>query len=111
MTIGERIKKLRIEHNMTQEELGEKIGAIKQTVHKYENGTITNIPVERIEAIAKVFGVTEAYIMGWEDKKPEHPSAMFKRKGLQVLFSVAKDLDDEALSFLNDMANYMRKDD
>lgn len=111
MTIGERIKKLRLEHNMTQEELGEKIGAIKQTVHKYENGTITNIPIERIEAIAKVFGVPEAYIMGWEEKKPEHPSAMFKRQGLNVLFSVAKDLDDEALEYLKDMARHMKKDD
>lgn len=111
MTIGERIKKLRLEHGMTQEELGEKIGAIKQTVHKYENGTITNIPIDRIEAIAKVFGVSEAYIMGWEEKKPEHPSAMFKRQGLNVLFSVAKDLDDEALEYLKDMAKHMKKGD
>lgn len=71
MTIGERIKKLRLEHNMTQEELGEKIGAIKQTVHKYENGTITNIPTEKIETIAKVFGVSASYIMGWDDTEPE----------------------------------------
>lgn len=111
MTIGERIKKLRIEHEMTQEELGEKIGTIKQTINKYENGTITNIPIDKIEAIAKVFGVKEAYIMGWEDKKQEHPSAMFKRQGLNVLFSVAKDLDDEALEYLKDMAKHMKKGD
>lgn len=108
MTIGERIKKLRLQSGLTQEELGNSIGAIKQTINKYENGTITNIPTDKIEAMAKVFGVSEAFIMGWEEKKQEHPSAMFKREGLKVLFSAAEDLDDESLEFLKDMAEKLK---
>lgn len=69
MTKGERIKELRLRSGLTQEELGERIGAIKQTINKYENGTITNIPTDKIEVMASIFGVSAAYIMGWE--KPE----------------------------------------
>ena len=39
MTTGERIKMLRKEHNLTQEELGAKIGVQKAAIQKYEKGT------------------------------------------------------------------------
>lgn len=68
MTIGERIKKLRQDMDMSQVELAEKIGVSKQTLFKYENGIITNIPSDKIEAIARVTGRDPAEIMGWEEK-------------------------------------------
>ncbi len=40
MTTGERIKMLRKEHNLTQEELGAKIGVQKAAIQKYEKGTV-----------------------------------------------------------------------
>ena len=43
MTTGERIKMLRKEHNLTQEELGAKIGVQKAAIQKYEKGTVKNI--------------------------------------------------------------------
>lgn len=55
--------------NMTQEELANKIGVKRQTVQKYENGIISNIPSDKIIAIAKVCGVTPAYLMGWEEEQ------------------------------------------
>lgn len=80
MTIGERIKKLRLENGLTQEELGKEIGTIKQTVNKYENGTITNIPTDKIEIMASVFGVSEAFIMGWEEKDEYEPHTIAAHK-------------------------------
>lgn len=65
MNIGDRLKKLRIERDMTLEEVGAYIGASKQTLHKYENGLVTNIPSDKIELLAKLFRVSPAYIMGW----------------------------------------------
>ena len=48
MTTGERIKMLRKEHNLTQEELGAKIGVQKAAIQKYEKGTVKmKISVER----------------------------------------------------------------
>ena len=67
MTFGERLKKLRDEYNMTLETVGKYIGVSRQTVFKYESGAITNIPSDKIEAIARLFSVSPAYLMGWTD--------------------------------------------
>ena len=73
MTFGERLKRLRDECNMTLDEVGSYIGVRRQTICKYENGIITNIPSDKIEAIARLFSVSPAYLMGWtDDSSKEH---------------------------------------
>ncbi len=67
MSKGERIKYLREQAGLSQVALAEKIDVSKQTLYKYENNIITNIPSDKIEAIAKSTGSSPAYIMGWED--------------------------------------------
>ena len=69
MTIGNRIKNLRVQSNLSQSELAEMIGTIKQTIYKYETGIITNIPTDRITQLAKIFKVSPSYLMGWDTKK------------------------------------------
>jgi len=66
MTIGDRIKKLRKEKDMTQEELAKYIDSTKQTIYKYENNIITNIPSDKIEKIAEALNTTPSYLMGWD---------------------------------------------
>ena len=51
---------------MTQEELADRVGTIKQTIHKYEVGTVTNIPLEKMEALAWALGVSPNYLAGWD---------------------------------------------
>lgn len=70
-TIGDRINKKRLEKGMTLEELGRKAGVSKVTIHKYESKVITNIPSDRIEAMAKALNVSPAYLMGWNDSPSE----------------------------------------
>ena len=67
VTIGDRINKRRTEKSMTLEELGKRAGVSKVTMHKYEANIITNIPSDRIEAMAKALEVSPAYLMGWSD--------------------------------------------
>ena len=67
MTIGQRIKALREQKGISQIELAEKIGVSKQNLYKYENGIISNIPSDKIEAAAAALETSPAYIMGWED--------------------------------------------
>jgi len=67
MTVGDRIKKQRTLIGFSQTELAEKVNVSKQTLHKYENNIITNIPSDKIEDIAKLLCVSPAYLMGWED--------------------------------------------
>jgi len=71
MTKGERLKVLRLNFQMTQEEVGNRIGVTKQTINKYENGTITNIPSDKLEALAHLFNTTVKAIWGWEDKESQ----------------------------------------
>ncbi len=68
MAVGDRIKKLRKEHNLTQEELAKKINTTKQNIYKYENNIVTNIPSDKIELMAKIFQVSPSYLMGWNEK-------------------------------------------
>lgn len=71
MTIGDRVKKLRTEKGMTQTELAEAIGTTKQNIYKYETGIISNIPMDRIKAIAKHLNVSPNYLMGWAQYSPQ----------------------------------------
>ena len=63
--IGDRIKYLRKEGGMSQEELATLLNTTKQAIYKYENNIVTNIPMDKIEAISKIFNVSPSYIMGW----------------------------------------------
>ena len=66
MTIGEKIKRERIRNNLSQEDVAKAIGSTKQAIYKYENGIVTNIPMDKGEMMASIFGVTPAYLMGWQ---------------------------------------------
>ena len=67
MTIGQRIKDRRERLGLGQTELADRVGISKQTLYKYENGIITNIPSDKIEAISKVLNSSPGYLMGWSD--------------------------------------------
>lgn len=66
--IGERIKTLRKERGLSQTELADKIGESKQTIYKYERNITTNIPSDKIEAIAEALTCSPCYLMGWSDE-------------------------------------------
>ena len=101
---GDKIKNLRIQNNMTLEEVGDRIGVSKQTLYKYENNIIRNIPSDKIEGLAKVFNISPAQIMGWDDtpkgyyKDPEAAELveyLRTHPGARMLFSAAKDISKE----------------
>lgn len=67
MNTGERIKTLRKEHNLTQEELGAKIGVQKAAIQKYEKGTVRNIKRDSLIKLATVLETTPEYLLGWDE--------------------------------------------
>lgn len=90
MDIGEKIKLLRLEKKLTQEELAVAAGTKKQTIHKYEIGIITNIPASKIKAIADKLGTTPAYLMGWEhSEQAEDDIKPIKLKKFPMLGEIA----------------------
>jgi repressor LexA len=70
VTIGERIKKRRIESGLTVDELAEKLGKNRATVYRYESNEIEKLPTTVLEPLAKALGVSPGYLMGWEDENP-----------------------------------------
>ena len=74
MNVGDRIKKVLDSSDMTKVEFAEKIGVSKQTLYKYENGKIKNIPSEVILKIAKLGGISPAELMGWVSSEPDGKS-------------------------------------
>lgn len=68
MAIKDNIKSKRLELGYTLEELANMIGTSRQNVFKYENGIISNIPSDKIEALAKALRTSPAILMGWEEK-------------------------------------------
>lgn len=95
--IGERIKQLREANSLTQEELAKRLETSKQTIYKYENQIITNIPSDKIEILAKIFRVSPIYLMGWDEKEEEMPKAKVKGVKIPVLGRVAAGIPIEMI--------------
>ena len=49
------------------DDLGKLIGTQRQAIMKYEKGIVENIPRKTIEKLARIFGVTPAYLMCFEE--------------------------------------------
>lgn len=64
---GERIKKLRKEKGLTQEQLGKLLGVKKSAIAKYENNRVENLKKETIQKLSEIFEVSPSYFLGIED--------------------------------------------
>ena len=121
--LGENIRKAREALGISQTDLAERISVSKQTLYKYENGIITNVPSDKIEKIALICGVSPAYLMGWDEVKPSDQSkhnyyldddtaamaqALFEDKNYRLLFDAAKDSRPEDLQMVADMLNRLK---
>lgn len=72
MTTNKRLREMRLANNLTLDNVAKRIGVTRQTVQKYESGIIYGIPSDKIEALAKIYNTTPAYLMGWTNSsEPE----------------------------------------
>ncbi len=99
-TIGERIKELRIQKGKTLDEIASCAKTTRQTIHKYENNIITNIPSDKIEAIAKLFHVSPAYLMGWETDSLLSEDASTNTKDITQQSKANFHTPEEAMEFI-----------
>lgn len=120
MSAGERIRELRLQHGITQEELASYLNTTKQTIYKYETGIITNIPLDKIEKLANKFNVSASFLAGWDDESTDSANAvdddinsilqeLKDRPEMKILFSASSKATKEdiirAAKFLDAMAN------
>ena len=89
MTIGQRIKAARERKEMTLDEVAKLCNTTKQTIFKYENEIVTNIPYDKIVLLSEALDVTPSYLFGWDEKKdsPSEPQLTEGEKVLLDLFN------------------------
>ena len=96
--IGKNIRKLRKEHNLTQEELAELLNVTSQAVSKWENGT--GMPdISQIIPLASVFGVSTDLLFGVSDKNEQNDV----EKIIEELHTKNKNLEDHIGENLHDL--------
>lgn len=94
MSIGQRIKQARDRLEMTQDELARLCKTTKQTIYKYENEIVTNIPYEKILLLSKALNVSPSYLFGWEDKKSS-PDELQLTEGERTLLNLFRQVPED----------------
>jgi len=67
MKTAEKIKMLRTQKGMTQEELGKKCGLQRAAINKYEKGTVVNIKRSVLQSLADALGVAPVDLLDDEE--------------------------------------------
>ena len=94
--LSKKIKQLRIEKNMTLEQVATIVGVGKSTVRKWETGMIVNMKRDKIALLAKALGTTPAYLMGWKEDTKKAPDAIELTEGERMLLELFRQIPEDA---------------
>ena len=94
MSVGRRIKLAREQRSMTLEDVARLCETTKQTIFKYENEIVTNIPYEKIVLLSKALDVSPSYLFGWEEKKSS-PRESGLTEGEQMLLNLFRQIPED----------------
>ena len=79
MLPSERLKLAIASSGYSYKELGNLTGIAKSSIQRYASGETEKIPIDAVDALASVLGVSATYITGWDDddmkKKTPHTEA------------------------------------
>ena len=113
MTIGQRIAEARERRNMTLDEVAKLCNTTKQTIFKYENEIVTNIPYDKIVLLSNALDVSPSYLFGW-DEKENSPSEPTLTEGEQMLLNLFRQIPEDQQRVFLEMgrvyANSLNKD-
>lgn len=87
MSVGQRIRLAREQKNMTLDEVAKRCETTKQTIYKYENEIVTNIPYDKIVLLSKALDVSPSYLFGWEEKESS-PSELQLTEGEKTMLEL-----------------------
>lgn len=93
--IANKLKTLRNKNNLSLKKVADFLNVTSPTILKYENTDITNIPIDNIIKLAKIYKVTPSYILGLEnyDKNVFHLSE--EEKELILNLRKEKEINEE----------------
>ncbi len=119
-TIGQRLKSARAKCGFTLDELAKAANTTKQTIYKYENDIITNIPNDKLEKICDYLKISPAWLMGWSNVESEtdiyginkqEMLAYLSKHNPELLDTYKHITDNENLSLLFDAAKDLTPED
>ena len=94
MTIGQRIKEARERRDMTLDEVAKCCNTTKQTIFKYENEIVTNIPYDKIVLLSNALDVSPSYLFGW-DEKENSPSKQKLTEGEEMMLKLFRQIPED----------------
>jgi transcriptional regulator with XRE-family HTH domain len=83
-----------LRNSLTLLEIEQRTGIKKSSMQRYVSGETGKIPLVAIEKLAKLFGVSAAYLMGWDEKK-ESPSEPQLTEGEKVLLDLFRRVPED----------------
>ncbi len=103
--LSTKIKKLRLEREMTLEQVADIVGVGKSTVRKWETGMIANMKRDKIALLAKALGTTPAYLMGWkeESNRDNSPNEMKLTEGEEKLVELFRLIPEDQQNMVLEM--------
>ena len=99
---SDRIKYQMQRNSLTLLEIEQRTGIKKSSMQRYVSGETGKIPMSAIEKLANLFGVSGAYLMGWdsaEDSPSEQPLTGVDKE----LWEVLKLIPDEQKRLMLEM--------
>ena len=88
---SDRIKNEMLRNSITLVEIEKRTGIKKSSMQRYVSGETGKIPLSAIEKLASLFGVSGAYLMGWDEETSEEketPSKLELTEGEKVLLEL-----------------------
>lgn len=98
MKTADKIKHLRLQKGLTQEELGQLVGVQRAAINKYEKGTVVNIKRSTLQKLADALGVLPVDLLDDEETPNDvrariiYYASMMDETQLNVLLNVARSL-------------------
>ena len=112
------LKKMRLNHNLTQAELAKQLGISRSSVGMYESGE-REPDFETLEAIADFFNVDMNYLLGTESRSTYYldPEAaaiaqgVYERPEMRMLFDASRKISPEDMDLVISMIDRLKKDE
>ena len=88
--IANNLKNLRKARGLTLDDVAVALGTSKQTIHRYENGVISNIPPEKVVMLADFLGTTPSNLMGWSNDFPSYTNILpIEKRALPLIGEIS----------------------
>lgn len=105
MTVGDRIKLVRESKGISQEQLAKQMGySGKTSVSKIESSG-DSLNIKTVSKYASALGVTESYLMGWEEDNPEVPE--FEPDHLELIDLYSKLTKEQKQTVMNLLRSFV----